>query len=368
MRARLPQRPAPAERTPTLSQNASLLTSAFDYDLPPERIAQEPVEPRDSSRLLVLDRSTGALEDRHFRDLPALLEPGDLLVYNDSRVIPARLRARKATGGHVEIFLLRREAPGRWQALARPARRVAAGTRLWLEPRQGPGPAAHEPADVLCHLGEGRVLVQIPPRLPLKRYGLVPLPPYIHQTLADESRYQTVYSRRQGSVAAPTAGLHFTAALLAELSRQGVKSAGLTLHIGADTFRPIEEEDATRHPMHSEAFSVPRTTWAQVEATRAAGHRIVAVGTTATRALESAARRAEGGAGLGRWGWTDLYIYPGYTFQAVDALVTNFHAPRSTVLLLAAAFAGREALLAAYQHALAQGYRFLSFGDAMLIV
>lgn len=367
MRARLPQGPLSTERSQA-SSRTPLLTSDFDYDLPPERIAQEPVEPRDSSRLLVLDRSTGALQDRHFRDLPALLAPGDLLVYNDSRVIPARLRARKATGGHVEIFLLRREAPGRWQALARPARRVVAGTRLWLEPRQGPGPAAHEPADILCHLGEGRVLVQLPPRLPLKQYGLVPLPPYIHQTLADESRYQTVYSRRLGSVAAPTAGLHFTPALLEELSLKGVKTASLTLHIGADTFRPVEDEDPTLHAMHSEAFSVPRTTWEQVEAARAAGRRVVAVGTTATRALESAALPTEGGAGLGRWGWTDLYIFPGYRFRAVDALITNFHAPRTTVLLLAAAFAGRDRLLAAYRHALASDYRFLSFGDAMLIL
>ncbi|MFN8483101.1 MAG: tRNA preQ1(34) S-adenosylmethionine ribosyltransferase-isomerase QueA [Anaerolineae bacterium] len=357
-----------------------LRTSDFDYHLPPDRIAQTPAEPRDSSRLLVLDRASGRRSHRRFRDLPDLLRPGDLLVANDSRVRPARLLGRKASGGRVELLLLKPVDATTWETLAR-GHRLAPGARLVF----GDGQVN---AQIVGVTGAGGRLVRfdapVEPLLP--DLGHVPLPPYIHEHLDDPERYQTVYSRVVGSAAAPTAGLHFTGALIERLDTLGIGMAFVTLHVGLDTFRPVEVEDARSHVMHSEWAELSADTAAAIAAVRAAGGRVVAVGTTAVRVLESAALASAGidpghsqdFAALPRpaappplapySGWTRLFITPGYQVRAVDALITNFHLPRSTLLMLVSAFAGREAMLAAYDEAVAEGYRFFSFGDAMLIV
>ena len=355
-----------------------LRTQDYDYELPADRIAQTPAEPRDSSRLLVLDRVAGRRSHHHFYDLPAFLQPGDLLVANDSRVRPARLLGRKLPGGaRVELLLLKPVDGETWETLAR-GRRLTPGTRLAL----GDGQVG---AEIVGETEAGGRLVRfdapIEPLLPA--IGITPLPPYIHTPLADPERYQTVYSRVVGSAAAPTAGLHFTPALIQRLAEQAVGFAFVTLHVGLDTFRPVEVEDARQHVMHSEWAELGAATAEAIRATRAAGGRVIAVGTTAVRVLESAALAAEG-LDPGQWvvgssiptpysllpyqGWTRLFITPGYRFRAVDALVTNFHLPRSTLLMLVSAFAGRETMLAAYREAVAEGYRFFSFGDAMLIV
>nr|MBO2486515.1 tRNA preQ1(34) S-adenosylmethionine ribosyltransferase-isomerase QueA [Bacillota bacterium] len=345
----------------------------FDYTLPPEAIAQEPVEPRDASRLLVLHRGDGRLEHRIFRELPQYLRPGDVLVVNESRVRPARLVGEKeGTGGVVELLLLRPDADGAWECLARPGRRLRPGQWLVFGGGQLRAQVLPSPPDSPAGVRRVRLVHEGSLDQVLEALGRVPLPPYIHRELADPERYQTVYAKEPGSAAAPTAGLHFTPRLLEQIEALGVAVVPVVLHVGLDTFRPVTEEEAEAHPMHREYFAVPPETAQAVNGARARGGRVVAVGTTTVRALESAALETEA---RGRGpvieagsGWTDLYILPGYRFRAVDALITNFHLPRSTLLLLVSAFAGREAILQAYQVALAEGYRFYSFGDAMLIL
>jgi S-adenosylmethionine:tRNA ribosyltransferase-isomerase len=339
----------------------------FDYDLPPSAIAQEPVTPRDASRLLVLDRARGAWDDRRFADLPDLLRAGDCLVVNESRVIPARLLgAREDDGRPVELLLVREIAPARWEALARPGRRCRRGARITL----GGGAAC---ATVTAEGEHGLRVVAFETHRDVREllacHGLPPLPPYIARHAAptpeDRERYQTVYALADGSFAAPTAGLHFTTELLAAIRARGATVHALTLHVGPGTFRPVTSATVEAHRMDGEAVEIPPTTAAAVNAARGAGRRVIAVGTTTTRALEwaSATGQVVSGAGC-----ADLFIHPPYAFRAVDALVTNFHLPRSTLLMLVSALAGRELVLAAYRHAVAAGYRFYSYGDAMLIV
>lgn len=330
------------------------LLEDYDYELPPERIAQQGVEPRDASRLMVLDRQ-GHLEHAHFYDLPRYLQPGDLLVLNESKVIPARLWARKPTGGRIEILLLLEREPGLWEALLRPARRVPLGGELILDEGLTARVESIEPD------GSRRLRFSGDLWPHLERLGSVPLPPYIHGSV-DPERYQTVYARVPGSVAAPTAGLHFTERLLNELREKGIRIAKLILHVGAGTFRPVKEE---AHRMHREIYFIPPETAEAVAETRRLGRRVIAVGTTVVRAMESAWE----GEGLRPGpGETELFIRPPYTFRALDALITNFHLPRSTLLMLVAAFAGRERILEAYRLAVREGYRFYSFGDAMLLL
>lgn len=337
----------------------------FDYVLPDEAIAQQPLEPRDASRLLVLDRLHRSIAHRRFSDLPGLLVAGDLLVANDSRVIPARLLGRRGglNGPRLEVLLLRPAGPDQWEVLVRPGRRVPCGARLFF----GRGELE---AEVLARTDFGGRVLSFSYAgdwaALLQRLGRTPLPPYIHAPLADPERYQTVYGRRDGSVAAPTAGLHFTPALIEGLGAAGIGLSYLTLHVGLGTFRPVSAARVEDHFMHEEFYSIPPETAAAIEVAKARGGRVVAVGTTSVRALESAADgrgRLQAGSG-----WTGIFIYPGYRFKVVEALITNFHLPRSTLLMLVAALAGREVVLAAYQEALAMGYRFFSFGDAMLIV
>jgi S-adenosylmethionine:tRNA ribosyltransferase-isomerase len=358
-------------------------TAEFDYHLPPEMIAQTPVEPRDSSRLLVLDRRSREIAHRHFSDLGDYLRPGDLLVANDSRVLPARLFGRKETGGQVEVFLLRQLEGDAWQALLG-GKRLRPGARITIcapDAAQGAAATAHastHPALTVTlreRQDSGAWLVQFdqPVESLLQDIGIVPLPPYIHEPLADSERYQTVYARVSGSVAAPTAGLHFTTSLIDRLLSSGVRFAFVTLHVGLDTFRPVKTEEIEDHRMHSEWALLPPETAAAVQETRSAGGRVIAVGTTAVRVLESArAQRpsslADGNQLLAPFsGWTDLFIRPGYRFEIVEAMITNFHLPRSTLLMLVAAFAGKPLIDRAYKEAAGAGYRFYSFGDAMLI-
>ena len=359
-------------------------TAQFDYELATEMIAQTPIEPRDASRLLVLERRSGEINHRHFRDIGDYLRAGDLLVANDSRVLPARLQGRKTTGGNVEIFLLKRLGERLWEALVR-GRRLRPGTRIEI---QNPKLKAqithyalritHSPlwATIVAETPDGGRVVEFdrPVEPLLDELGLVPLPPYIHEPLSDPERYQTVYARVQGSVAAPTAGLHFTPGLIDRLLAQGVRFAFVTLHVGLDTFRPVKTEHVEDHPMHSEWAELPAETAAAIHQTRMQGGRVVAVGTTVVRVLETAAGLPETNLEPETWNlqpfraWTDLFITPGYHFRLVDALITNFHLPRSTLLMLVAAFVGKPLLDRAYQEAIAQGYRFYSFGDAMLIL
>lgn len=347
-------------------------TALFDYELPKELIAQKPVEPRDASRLMVVDRRTGEIFHRRFRDLGEYLRAGDLLVFNETRVIPARLLGHKVpTGGRVELLLLKKRDEHTWEALVG-GKRVRPGTRL----RFADGGDLTLDAEVVEEVGEsGRVVRFARPVEPLlDRLGIVPLPPYIHEPLEDPERYQTIYARVAGSVAAPTAGLHFTPELLLRLREMGVEFAFLTLDIGLDTFRPVTEEEVEDHPMHTEFCRLPPETAQAVNQAHLEGRRVIAVGTTVVRVLESAARACRGGeacpfARVAAFeGPTDLFIYPGYQFRAVDALITNFHLPRSTLLMLVSAFAGRDLILRAYRQAVEMRYRFFSFGDAMLIL
>ena len=339
-------------------------TADFDYSLPRDLIAQRPIEPRDHSRLLVLDRASGEIRHQRFSELPQHLRTGDLLVFNDSRVMPARLRGHRAgTGGLVELLLLRRQAPRHWWCLARPARRMRPAVELLF--------SAGLKATVL-EMGErGLRLVELSDESLVERAGEIALPPYIHEPLADPERYQTVYARVQGSVAAPTAGLHFTPELLERLEAMGVEAAFVTLHVGLDTFRPVEAADPRKHQLHTEYFDLSQETAEAVSRARAEGRRIIAVGTTAVRVLEQAALLSEA---AGRpelrpgAGWADLFILPGHRFRLVDAMITNFHLPRSTLLMLVSAFAGRSRILRAYQEAVQQSYRFYSFGDGMVIL
>jgi S-adenosylmethionine:tRNA ribosyltransferase-isomerase len=334
-------------------------TSDFDYALPPESIAQTPLEPRDSSRLLLLNRETGALEHSIFRDIGKVLKPADLLVVNRTRVIPARLFARKSTGGRVEVLLLRREDLLTWECLVG-GKGLLAGKSITIEN----GPSA-EVVDVLE--GAHRRLRFSEPIEPFfSRVGHVPLPPYIHEPLKDPERYQTVYAREPGSAAAPTAGLHFTTRLMDELKAQGVNFAEVTLHVGLDTFAPVTEDNPEEHQIHTEWCEVPPVTVDAITRARQSGGRVIAVGTTSVRTLESAARNGRD-AIISYSGPTNLYILPGYRFKLVDAMITNFHLPKSTLIMLVSAFAGREQILHAYSVAIQENYRFYSFGDAMFI-
>ena len=337
-------------------------TSDINYDLPEELIAQTPLERRDGSRLMHLDRITGAVEHRHFFDLPEYLRPGDCLVLNDSRVLPARLIGRRETGGAVEVLLLRDRGEGVWECLTRPGRKTQPGTKLSF----GEGELT---ATVVDAIEDGNKLIKFHYEgiflEVLERLGKMPLPPYIKTELEDQERYQTVYSREVGSAAAPTAGLHFTPELLEKIAAMGVKVCYLTLHVGLGTFRPVKADNIEEHEMHSEYCIVPDETAKIVTETKKAGGRVVCVGTTSCRTIESFAN--EDGTLDPKSGWTDIFIFPGYRFKCMDALVTNFHLPESTLIMLVSAFAGREHVLAAYEEAVRERYRFFSFGDAMFI-
>jgi S-adenosylmethionine:tRNA ribosyltransferase-isomerase len=347
-----------------IDQKSSLKTSDFDYDLPESAIAQTPAEPRDSSRLLVLHRDTGEIEHRIFRDIGDYLRAGDLLVLNQTRVIPARIYARKETGGRVELLLLRRRDTLTWEALVG-GKGLRVGKIINVE--DGPQAEIIEGLD-----GSERVIKFSEPIEPyFSKVGNVPLPPYIHQKLRDPERYQTVYAREPGSAAAPTAGLHFTPRLLQELQAKGVKIAYVTLHVGLDTFAPVTEDDPQEHKIHTEWCELPQKTADLINQTKGAGGRVIAVGTTSVRTLESAAKLQSliSNPQLPPFaGPTSLFILPGYKFKVVDAMITNFHLPKSTLLMLVSAFAGREQILETYQVAIQEGYRFYSFGDAMIIL
>jgi len=365
----------------------NLRTSDFDYDLPSELIAQTPIEPRDSSRLLVMHRETGTLEHRQFPDLLEYLRPGDVMVFNQSRVIPARLYGRRAdTGSKVEFLLLRRYADATWQAMARPGRRLRAGVVVEIEDlppfRKGgtKGGFGGFTIEVIAAHDDGLKTVRLSSEEGIERFGHTPLPPYIKETLSDPERYQTVYSRQPGSVAAPTAGLHFTDDLLQKIRDLGVETVFVTLHVGLDTFRPVEEDDPAEHKMHTEYYQIDEQAAAALDQAKADGRRIIAVGTTSVRVLEQAALDLEqrGQTQLSATeGDATLFILPGHPFRLVDAMVTNFHLPRSSLLMLVSAFveqgqgpstgSGRAGVLAAYQEAIDNRYRFYSFGDAMLI-
>lgn len=339
-------------------------TSDFYYDLPPELIAQTPLDRRDGSRLLTLNKETGEWGHRHFFDLPSLLRPGDCLVLNDSRVLPARLLGhRDPTGGAVEVLLLVDRGDRVWECLVRPGRKVKPGTRLSF----GDGALTAqvlsevEGGNRLIHFDYEGIFLEV-----LERLGKMPLPPYIKEELSDSERYQTVYSKEVGSAAAPTAGLHFTKELLAQIEAMGVSLAYVTLHVGLGTFRPVKEEEITDHEMHAEYCMISRETAEKVNRARQNGGRIICVGTTSCRTVESFA--AEDGTLKESSGWTSIYIYPGYRFKVLDGLVTNFHLPESTLVMLVSALAGREHILAAYAEAVREKYRFFSFGDAMFIV
>jgi S-adenosylmethionine:tRNA ribosyltransferase-isomerase len=347
-----------------------LLVSDFDYDLPPELIAQTPLAERDRSRLLVLDRTSDAIHHSSIQDLPDWLRAGDLLVANNSRVIPARLHAlREGTGGRVELLLLHRDDGRIWTALARPARRLHPGDRLVVTDT---ATEAKPPAtlEVLERREEGMVLMRFLDHADdrLEEFGTVPLPPYIRATLSDPERYQTTYAKVPGSAAAPTAGLHITPALRDKLERKGIGWAEVTLHIGLDTFRPVTVERIGDHRIHTEWCTLSDEVACQISATRQAGGRVIALGTTAARTLETLGRVWNEVEPRGTAGPTDIYITPGYTWRIVDGLVTNFHLPRSTLLMMVSALAGRDRVLAAYREAIERRYRFYSFGDAMLIV
>ena len=337
-------------------------THDFWYDLPEELIAQTPLERRDGSRLLVLDRESGAMEHRHFYDIADYLNPGDCLVINDSRVLPARLLGRRPTGGAVEVLLLRDLGGGAWECLVKPGRKMQAGQDVEF----GDGALTATVAQVrpdgnrVVQFHYQGIFLEI-----LERLGKMPLPPYIKEELRDQERYQTVYSREAGSAAAPTAGLHFTRELLEKIREKGVSEAFVTLHVGLGTFRPVKAEEIADHHMHSELCMMTEQTAELLNETRRRGGRIICVGTTSCRTLESLA--AEDGSFSARSRWTDIFIYPGYRFRAMDGLITNFHLPESTLVMLVSAFAGREHILQAYAEAVRQRYRFFSFGDAMLI-
>ena len=337
-------------------------TSDFDFALPQELIAQTPLKRRDASRLLTLDRRTGATGHYHFYDLPRFLRPGDCLVLNDSRVLPARLIGRRPTGGACEVLLLTDRGEDCWECLVRPGRKLKPGARVQF----GDGALA---AVVEQELSDGKRLVRFQYEgiflEVLERLGRMPLPPYIKAELEDQERYQTVYSKVTGSAAAPTAGLHFTPELLAQVREMGVKVCYITLHVGLGTFRPVKAEDIQDHRMHAEFCMISRETADAVNETKENGGRVICVGTTSCRTIESFAE--EDGTLRERSGWTDIFIYPGYRFKVLDALITNFHLPQSTLLMLVSALAGRERVLAAYEEAVREKYRFFSFGDAMFV-
>lgn len=339
---------------------------SYSYELPVNMIAQTPLEPRDSSKLLVLDRSTGMINHYAFRQIGSFLRPGDIMILNDTRVIKARLYGRKPVGGsRLEIFLLKpfgRNEDGLWEVLVRPGRRVKPGQRVILDD----GPEVR----ILGHGNEGTRICSFPKGFEvdhfIERFGTIPLPPYIRDHSVDPERYQTVYARNNGSVAAPTAGLHFTPSLLSEISAMGIKTGRITLNVGLGTFKPVKTPDIRQHVMHSEDCFIPEETAALVRRTKASGGRIFAVGTTVVRALES--RTKQDGSILPGFSSTSAFFYPGYKFRTVDAMITNFHLPRSSLIMLVSAFAGHELTMRAYRNAVMDNYRFYSFGDAMLIL
>ncbi|MDT2596194.1 tRNA preQ1(34) S-adenosylmethionine ribosyltransferase-isomerase QueA [Enterococcus dongliensis] len=341
-----------------------LTTEDFDFDLPEELIAQTPLEKRDSSRLLVLDRETGQISDKHFDEIIEELNPGDALVMNDTRVLPARLYGEKPeTGGHLEVLLLNNTQGDEWETLIKPARRAKVGTQIVF----GDGRLRAEVKTELEHGGrivefsyEGIFLEN------LESLGEMPLPPYIKERLDDPERYQTVYAKENGSAAAPTAGLHFTPELLEKIAAKGVKLVYLTLHVGLGTFRPVSVENIEEHQMHSEFYRLTEEAAAQLNEVRKNGGKIIAVGTTSIRTLETIGTKFNGEIKADS-GWTDIFITPGYEFKIVQAFSTNFHLPKSTLVMLVSAFAGRDETLAAYHHAIEERYRFFSFGDAMFV-
>jgi S-adenosylmethionine:tRNA ribosyltransferase-isomerase len=344
----------------------ALRTSDFDFHLPPDQVAQAPAARRDESRLLVVRRETGTLEHRVFSDLPEYVPAGDALVLNETRVFPARLLGRRATGAPAEVLLLTPEAGEEkvWRALVRPGAKLKPGRTVEVAPDLS--------VEIVDSTPGGERIVRVHTPLPLSealdRHGEVPLPPYVDRraTAEDRERYQTVYARERGSVAAPTAGLHFTPELLAALEAKGVRIVRLVLHVGVGTFRPVETEDPAAHRMHAEWYHVPAASAAALNEVRAAGGAVWAVGTTVTRTLETVAD--EDGTVHAGEGWTDVFLRPPYRFRAVDRLLTNFHLPKSTLLMLVSAFAGHELTMRAYREAVARGYRFFSYGDAMLLV
>ena len=337
-------------------------TSDFWYDLPEELIAQTPLEQRDTSRLLVLDKDTGDVKHQHFYDIIEYLRPGDCLVMNDSRVLPARLLGHRPTGGAVEVLLLRDMGNKRWECLCKPGRKMQVGHEVIF----GDGELTATVVEVqdtgnrVVEFHYEGIFLEV-----LERLGKMPLPPYIKAELQDQERYQTVYSREVGSAAAPTAGLHFTNELLDKIREKGVKTAFVTLHVGLGTFRPVKAEDISEHHMHSELCMISAETAAVLNETKAAGGRIICVGTTSCRTLESLVN--EDGSFEAKSKWTEIFIFPGYQFKAMQALITNFHLPESTLVMLVSAFAGRENVLSAYDEAVREKYRFFSFGDAMFI-
>jgi len=339
-----------------------LKTSDFDFQLPEELIAQTPLAQRDSSRLLILDKRMGTIKHRHFYDLPQFLRPGDCLVLNDSRVLPARLIGHRPTGGTCEVLLLVDRGEDRWECLVRPGRKLKPGAQVIF----GDGQLT---ATVEAELNDGKrtirfhyqgIFLEI-----LEQLGKMPLPPYIKAELSDQERYQTVYSKVAGSAAAPTAGLHFTPELLERIRAAGIKTCCVTLHVGLGTFRPVKAEDIQNHEMHSEFCMITRETADIINETKRSGGRVICVGTTSCRTIESFA--AEDGTISECSGWTNIFIYPGYKFKVLDALITNFHLPQSTLIMLVSALAGREHILEAYEEAVREKYRFFSFGDAMFI-
>lgn len=338
--------------------------SDFDYFLPEELIAQEPIEQRSMSRLMVLDRSKGSIEHKIFKDIVDYLEEGDCLVLNDTRVIPARLLGvREDTGGKIEFVLLKKIDKDTWEVILKPGRRAKKGTRFVF------GNNGELKAEIIDIVEEGNRIVKFEYEgifdEVLDRIGIIPLPPYISKKLNDKERYQTVYSRHKGSAAAPTAGLHFTKELLDEIKARGVNLVYVTLHVGLGTFRPVKTEEVTEHTMHSEFYSISEEACEIINRAKAASKRVIAVGTTSCRVLETVSD--ENGMVKPGNGWTDIFIYPGYRFKAVDALITNFHLPQSTLIMLVSAFASREMILNAYNTAVKEKYRFFSFGDAMFI-
>lgn len=338
-------------------------TSDFYYDLPPELIAQTPLEKRDESRLLCLDKATGEWSHHHFYELPDFLRPGDCLILNNSRVLPARLLGRRLPGGGAcEVLLLQDKGDKVWECLVRPGKHLREGARVSF----GDGELTAEIAEVLpdgnrlVRFDYNGIFLEV-----LERLGKMPLPPYIKEELQDQERYQTVYSKVNGSAAAPTAGLHFTPELLERIAAKGVGVGYVTLHVGLGTFRPVKEDEIEQHDMHSEYCTIPQETADLINRTKANGGRVICVGTTSCRTIESWA--GEDGTMTATGGWTNIYIYPGYRFKVMDALVTNFHLPESTLIMLVSALAGREHVLAAYEEAVRERYRFFSFGDAMFI-
>jgi S-adenosylmethionine:tRNA ribosyltransferase-isomerase len=346
-----------------MSDKEFMTLEDFDYYLPEEQIAQDPLEHRSDSRLMVLDKKTGELEHKHFYDICDYLKPGDCLVINNTKVIPARLIGEKeGTGGKVEVLLLTRMSDNTWETLVKPGKNARIGQKLSF----GNGLLKAEVIDIveegdrIIRFDFDGIFEEI-----LDQLGQMPLPPYITHQLKDRNRYQTVYAKYEGSAAAPTAGLHFTKELLQEIRDMGVNIAEVTLHVGLGTFRPVKEENVLEHHMHTEYYKVTKEAADMINAAKASGNRVIAVGTTSTRTLEAAAE--EDGTLREKSGWTDIFIYPGYKFKVIDCLITNFHLPKSTLIMLVSALASREHILAAYNEAVKEGYRFFSFGDAMFI-